>query len=992
MARLPRAPFLIALLLCGVPLLVGQQERDDPEDTTGGDAADSEPTRTARSSLAVGHLARAGVLQEDARLRDAPFLVARRDGRATLGWVEFLPGRGDQIVLHTAAPEELAPLRPALLRIGTPGAAMLRPVAVADASDRLHVLWTELVEGVGQLRLAREEGGGFGEPRTLTDGPLVRMNCDAALAPDGRIWVAWEAEVAADGESRPQRDVFAAPLEDGVRLGAPIRISESPYADLDVTVVASGAQLWLAWASFLGRDYEIRLRALDPGSGALGPTIDVSARSDADDLHPALAAAQDGALWIAWDSASNPLRGDSTPPQLRLGRKRVDIEVAVRLARVADGQVTLPLARTPGVEPGTVEGAVGLSLAGGLPSLAIAADGRPWLAYRQLVGGSNRRAHGWSVLVQPLEAEGVAAPAEVAASLSTLAEPALAALGTRVVAAFTTDRRLDKDAGRELAPNTVADPLRRQGVLCDVWRGPFGIGVALPQPPEAPFELPRSAPLAPRLDAPHFHPAGAALQEDPLISGARHFEVERGEERWRVYWGDLHRHSCISRCSAGFEPTPQDRFASGRDVHLCDFMSLTDHAGQISPQAWWQIDKLTQLYHSPGFVTLAGYEWSTIKYGHHNVILPGRLTPFVGLISDLDALFDKLPANGAVTIPHHSSDNSFANDFTECDDRFTRLVEIYQARRGSFEFDGCFKQAPNAGTLGTFLQDALAQNHWYGIIASSDHAEGQAYACVLAERLDRQAIFDALRARRCYGATTKGMLVDLRVDQAVMGESVQVAGPPLVQLRARGAAELSEIVVFKNGKAWRRVGPAPAAEWNRFAPLRLQVAVEHAAAPLAQQVELTAKLERGRFQGVAERRPYARRNPAPLWRVAGADATWKAPQGFVAQPRFREFAVRLAGEIEDSVELGLPEGTRRIGLRELREAPLRGSLPGGAAYVVSLELGDGALDYQKGLGTREFTADWRDEELRAARTWYYARVIQTDGEIAWSSPIFVLEK
>ena len=40
-----------------------------------------------------------------------------------------------------------------------------------------------------------------------------------------------------------------------------------------------------------------------------------------------------------------------------------------------------------------------------------------------------------------------------------------------------------------------------------------------------------------------------------------------------------------------------------------------------------------------------------------------------------------------------------------------------------------------------------------------------------------------------------------------------------------------------------------------------------------------------------------------------------------------------------------------------------------------------------GLGVREVDVDFRDET--SAPAFYYARVFQVDGELAWSSPIWV---
>ncbi len=42
-----------------------------------------------------------------------------------------------------------------------------------------------------------------------------------------------------------------------------------------------------------------------------------------------------------------------------------------------------------------------------------------------------------------------------------------------------------------------------------------------------------------------------------------------------------------------------------------------------------------------------------------------------------------------------------------------------------------------------------------------------------------------------------------------------------------------------------------------------------------------------------------------------------------------------------------------------------------------------------GLGSQEFAAEWEDGSPAEPYAWYYARIIQMDGQMAWSSPVFV---
>src|SRR5262249_12311628 len=158
-----------------------------------------------------------------------------------------------------------------------------------------------------------------------------------------------------------------------------------------------------------------------------------------------------------------------------------------------------------------------------------------------------------------------------------------------------------------------------------------------------------------------------------------------------------------------------------------------------------------------------GFEWSTRAFGHFNVVLRERDDGVVspkGDASRPETLWQRLREGHALTIPHHSAMTRRANDWDHYDPRFMRVAEIYQSDHGGCEVKGGFRQSRDGCTAGRFVQDALARGLELGLVASTDHGRGAAYAGVLAERLDRESIFDALYARRCFAATTKGMLVD----------------------------------------------------------------------------------------------------------------------------------------------------------------------------------------------------------------------------------------
>ena len=78
--------------------------------------------------------------------------------------------------------------------------------------------------------------------------------------------------------------------------------------------------------------------------------------------------------------------------------------------------------------------------------------------------------------------------------------------------------------------------------------------------------------------------------------------------------------------------------------------------------------------------------------------------------------------------------------------------------------------------------------------------KGQGKAAVYAPELTREALLDALRARRCYGTTAARIFLDARVNGRLMGEEITVpTGEPIVvTARVVGANDLEAVEVCRN--------------------------------------------------------------------------------------------------------------------------------------------------------------------------------------------------
>ena len=281
------------------------------------------------------------------------------------------------------------------------------------------------------------------------------------------------------------------------------------------------------------------------------------------------------------------------------------------------------------------------------------------------------------------------------------------------------------------------------------------------------------------------------------------YRTSVGDLATQLYWGDLHRHSLISRCTAGDEPELDDFYRYSFDVCEYDFWAVTDHAENTSQYQWWSIQKLADVLHVNGrFVPFYGFEW-TAATGHQNVIYesspPRRADLLVRRRRHVDARpacgrISARPGQRSLTIPHHPWLGDGARSTgrtapTTCSawSRSSRPAEA------TTRTTAAFASTPMARSTGTFVADGLRQGHRFGLISSSDHGNGASYVGAFAERaVSRESIFAALHDRRTIAATTRDIVVDFRLNDCFMGaEAPAVAGGHASRSSALGATGTS---------------------------------------------------------------------------------------------------------------------------------------------------------------------------------------------------------
>ena len=302
-------------------------------------------------------------------------------------------------------------------------------------------------------------------------------------------------------------------------------------------------------------------------------------------------------------------------------------------------------------------------------------------------------------------------------------------------------------------------------------------------------------------------------------------EIERdltvGGKRFRLVFGNIHRHSQISGCDRPYNGSFDLHYRHARDVMGESFSALTDHGTSGDDLNWYRNLKAVALYHFPRFfVVLPSVEWTASErkgveklgesLGHYNIHYFGEereAVPYTardfGYSDTPDRVWKLLGNKKALTIVHHPADWDHHHAWDYYNPQFEPVVEIFQDLRGSAEFRGCpgttgWRQTPREGC---FVQDALKKGFKLGFIGGGDHF-GVAMAGVYVENLTRQGLFEAFKRRRCFATTGIKFFLDFRLNEAFMGEVLKrkAVKRRIIYVHVKGPVKIYSITIVRNNK------------------------------------------------------------------------------------------------------------------------------------------------------------------------------------------------
>ncbi len=452
---------------------------------------------------------------------------------------------------------------------------------------------------------------------------------------------------------------------------------------------------------------------------------------------------------------------------------------------------------------------------------------------------------------------------------------------------------------------------------------------------------------------------------------------------YRPYWADMHGQSEETVGTNSIN----DYFRYARDVSHLDVSCHQGNDFQITQEFWREFQRKVKEYHEPHrFITFLGYEWSanTPAGGDHNVYYLNDDEPIhrsshwqIQDKSDADTdrcpvarLYETLRDKEAITIPHVGGRPANLNYH---DPDVEPLVEIYSAW-GEFEW---------------MLTESLKKGYRVGCVAGSDDHKGRPGASypgssafgvyggltgIFAEELTREAVWDALKNRRCYATTGQRIFLKVLADGHWMGDEYTTDDAAIIQVQAIGTDVIEKIEVIKGTEVvftypaqqdrsdsqlrivWsgaRIIGRRRLAKWDGFLELDRGEIADVQSHAFDSPVEKVVRENAGKVSWIS----------STAGDADGIILTLNAPEE--AKLRFQSDIVAFS-----------------LSLNEIQAGPvvIEG---GGVDLKVTVEW--------LPAGTGEHTANFEyvEQDLSRDPTPYYVRVLQLDGAKAWSSPIWI---
>ncbi|MCX7884016.1 MAG: CehA/McbA family metallohydrolase [Caloramator sp.] len=266
-----------------------------------------------------------------------------------------------------------------------------------------------------------------------------------------------------------------------------------------------------------------------------------------------------------------------------------------------------------------------------------------------------------------------------------------------------------------------------------------------------------------------------------------------GEKTYNIYFGQIHSHTNFSDGLG----TPDEAYSYAKNVAKADFFAVTDHSNSFdndtsatildgsSSNEWTQLHQIADKYNEDGkFAAIAGYEmtWSgsTGGWGHINTFnTPGflsRNSKINNKAIDLKMYYDELKKipNSISQFNHPGITYGDFSDFGYYDENIDKLISLVEVGNGEGPVRG-------SGYFPSYEYYTRALDKGWHLAPTNNHDNHKgnwilantARTAVLAESLNRDNIYDALRKMRVYATEDSNLRIIYKVNDMYLGSTLK---------------------------------------------------------------------------------------------------------------------------------------------------------------------------------------------------------------------------